>query len=93
MGGLTGKFQPVLCIRVDHFSKGFYIVPSFGRGFHLDTKNGLLSALRRILKMHSVPDGKPFLALDHFFRLATLNYKLNTTFGSKVFSENCFVQP
>ena len=78
-----------------------FLIPSLWcRVFHQDSKNGLLSVLRWIPNLHCLLDDKPvfwpFLALwalAHFFRLATWNWKQNTSFGFKVLSENCFVRP
>ena len=81
-----------LLIRVSQFFQVSPTVPLLGRVFHPYSRNGLFSALRRILNLHSVPDSKsvfwPFLALwalDHFFSLATWQYKQHTSFGSRSF--------
>ena len=78
--------------RVGQFFQVSPTVPLLCRVFHPDSKNGLFSALRRILNLRSVPDGKsvfwPFLALralHHFFSLSTWKYKQNTSFGSRSF--------
>ena len=88
-------FIVVLCIysvqrtniRVSQFSQFSRAVTSLSSVFHPDSKNGLLSALRRILNLHSVLDSKlllwsflTFLAFDHFFRLATWKYKQKYNF-------------
>ena len=57
-------------LRVGQFFQVSPTVPLLCRVFHPDSKNGLFSALRRILNLHSVPDGKSvFLA---FFGLMSL---------------------
>ena len=52
-----------MMIRVGQFSQVSCTVPSFCRIFHPDSKNGLLSALRRIPSLHSLPDGNPAMWL------------------------------
>ena len=61
--------------------------PEGFRLVHPDSKNGLFSALKRILILHSVPDGKsafwPFLALwalDHFLTASDAERSLKLLF-------------
>ena len=69
-GERTVFSQKSLFSRVGQFFQVSPTVPLLCRVFHPDSKNGLFSALRRILNLHSVPDGKSvFLA---FFGLMSL---------------------